>query len=143
AGTGRCVARSPQSRGQSGVVSTARLRAWPAATAGRRGGSPYDGSCFARSSRGRVFAILRCHHADQSCDATEHCPVRSAEPGGRYMGRNRRQQNQQKASPAIRYTVVTLGVVVLLLGLATTRTANAHHPDPREDMSVLTVESAS
>lgn len=58
------------------------------------------------------------------------------------MARNRRQK-QQKASPAIRYTVVALGVVVLLLGLATTRTANAHHPDPRADVSVLTVESAS
>ncbi|MBR9990654.1 MAG: hypothetical protein KFH98_12920 [Gemmatimonadetes bacterium] len=57
------------------------------------------------------------------------------------MGRNRREQ--QQVSPLIRYGVIGLGVVVLLLGLATTRTANAHHPAPRDDMSVLTVESSS
>lgn len=57
------------------------------------------------------------------------------------MGRNRRRQ-QQNASPLVRYTVVALGVMVLVLGLATTRAANAHHPDPREDPSSLTVDSS-
>jgi hypothetical protein len=55
----------------------------------------------------------------------------------------RRQKERPKASPLIRYTVIALGVVVLLLGLATTRTANAHHPDPRADVGALTVESSS
>ena len=58
------------------------------------------------------------------------------------MGRNRKQSTQQ-VSPLIRYTVGALAVVVLLLGLATTRTANAHHPDPRSELSALTVESSS
>lgn len=58
------------------------------------------------------------------------------------MGRNRRQREQQ-VSPFVRYAVVALAVVVLLLGLATTRTANAHHPDPRGDLSAVTVESSS
>lgn len=58
------------------------------------------------------------------------------------MGKNKRDRTQ-KASPVIRYTVVALGVAVLLLGLVSTRTANAHHPEPRADTSVLTVESAS
>jgi hypothetical protein len=58
------------------------------------------------------------------------------------MGNNRRERGRQ-VSPVIRYTVVALGVVVLLLGLATTRTANAHHPEPRSDLNQLNVESAS
>ena len=58
------------------------------------------------------------------------------------MGRNRKQPRKQ-ASPLIRYSVIALAVVVLLLGLATTRTANAHHPDPRGDLSAVTVESSS
>jgi hypothetical protein len=58
------------------------------------------------------------------------------------MGRNRKQPRQQ-VSPLIRYTVVALAVVVLLLGLATTRTANAHHPEPRGDLSEFTVASSS
>ena len=58
------------------------------------------------------------------------------------MARNRRQQKQQ-ASPMVRYTVIALGVIVLVLGLAMTRTANAHHPEPREDISGETVAAAS
>lgn len=55
----------------------------------------------------------------------------------------RKRQEQQKASPVVRYVVIALGVVVLLLGVATTRTADAHeHPDPRPDLSTATVEPA-
>lgn len=58
------------------------------------------------------------------------------------MGRNRRER-EQKASPVVRYVVIALGVVVLLLGLASTREANAHHPDPRGDLTAASVESAT
>ena len=58
------------------------------------------------------------------------------------MARNRRQQKQQ-ASPVVRYTVIALGVIVLVLGLAMTRTANAHHPEPREDVATVEVASSS
>jgi hypothetical protein len=61
---------------------------------------------------------------------------------GNSMGRNRRVR-QQKSSPVVRYAVSALAVVVLLLGLATTRTANAHHPDPRADASSLPVDASS
>jgi hypothetical protein len=59
------------------------------------------------------------------------------------MGKNRKQ-TQQKASPAVRYVVIGLGLTLLFLALATTRQANAaHHPEPRGDLSLVTVESAS
>lgn len=49
----------------------------------------------------------------------------------------------QQVSPALRYGVMALGVVVLLLGLATTREANAHHPDPRDNVTAAEVQSSS
>ena len=58
------------------------------------------------------------------------------------MARNRRRQAPQ-AAPAVRYGVMALGVVVLLLGLATTRAANAHHPAPRDDVTAAQVQSSS
>lgn len=53
------------------------------------------------------------------------------------MGRANRRPPQ--VSPVVRYTVIGMGVVVLLLGLATTRTANAHHPAPRDGITAITV----
>jgi hypothetical protein len=53
------------------------------------------------------------------------------------------KRKAQQASPAIRWVVVGLGVVLLTLALATTRTANAHHPEPRGDLSMAVVESPS
>jgi hypothetical protein len=52
----------------------------------------------------------------------------------------RRQAN--RGTPAIRYVVVALGVVVLLLGVFNARQANAHHPDPRPGLTAADVESA-
>jgi hypothetical protein len=58
--------------------------------------------------------------------------------------KNRRQRKQAPAaSPVVRYTVIGLGVVALLLGLATTREANAHHPDPRENITAAEVQASS
>jgi hypothetical protein len=51
------------------------------------------------------------------------------------MAAKRRKQHQ--ASPVVRYTVIALGVIVLVLGLAMARTANAHHPDPRDDADMV------
>lgn len=55
----------------------------------------------------------------------------------------RKQQRSRQASPVVRYVVVGLGVSVLLLGLASTRQANAHHPDPRSDVAATEVQSSS
>ncbi|HSJ09851.1 MAG TPA: CYCXC family (seleno)protein [Longimicrobiales bacterium] len=41
----------------------------------------------------------------------------------------------------IRYIVAALGVIVLVLGLAATRKANAHHPEPRVGLTAQHVES--
>jgi hypothetical protein len=43
----------------------------------------------------------------------------------------------------VRFAVVALGVVVLLLGLATTRQANAHHPEPRAEITSAEVQSST
>src|SRR5690606_2298952 len=51
----------------------------------------------------------------------------------------RRNRQRAQASPAVRYTVMAMGVVVLLLGLATTRNANAHHPAPRDGITAIAV----
>jgi hypothetical protein len=45
--------------------------------------------------------------------------------------------------PAIRYVVVALGVLVLGLGLMATRSANAHHPAPREGLTAADVAPPS
>ncbi|HEX6309337.1 MAG TPA: CYCXC family (seleno)protein [Longimicrobiales bacterium] len=52
-------------------------------------------------------------------------------------------QKSRQSSPAVRYTVVALGVVVVLLGLVSTRQANAGHPEPRTDLSNVTVAPAA
>lgn len=48
---------------------------------------------------------------------------------------SRRRRRHPQPSPAVRYTVIGMGVVVLLLGLATTRKANAHHPASRNGVT--------
>jgi hypothetical protein len=48
---------------------------------------------------------------------------------------------KKQPTPVIRYVVVALGVVVLLLGLATTRQANAHHPQPRAGLTAADVDA--
>ena len=53
----------------------------------------------------------------------------------------RRAQSRQ-SSPVVRYVVVALGIVVIMLGLVTTRQANAHHPAPRSDLTGAAVASA-
>ena len=55
------------------------------------------------------------------------------------MGRKR---NVPQRTPAIRYIVVALGIVVLVLGLVSTRQANAHHPEPRAGLTAADVEPA-
>lgn len=57
------------------------------------------------------------------------------------MGSRKRREAQ--ASPALRYTVVAMGAVVLVLGLATTRTANAHHPAPRDGITSIAVSPSA
>jgi hypothetical protein len=46
-----------------------------------------------------------------------------------------------KGIPAIRYVVAALGIVVLVLGLVATRSANADHPAPRQGLTAADVES--
>jgi hypothetical protein len=50
-------------------------------------------------------------------------------------------RQQKRATPAIRYVVAGLGVVVLVLGLVATRTANGHHPTPRTGLTAADVVS--
>lgn len=52
-------------------------------------------------------------------------------------------KKSRQSSPVVRYTVVALGVVVVLLGLVSTRQANAGHPEPRTDLTGVTVAPAS
>jgi hypothetical protein len=53
------------------------------------------------------------------------------------------KRKPQPKNNTIRYVVVALGVVVLLLGLLTTRRANAaDHPEPRPGLTHEHVESA-
>lgn len=56
---------------------------------------------------------------------------------------SKNRRNRRTTSPALRYGVVALGVVVLLLGLATVRQANAHHPDPRDSVTAADVQASS
>jgi hypothetical protein len=42
---------------------------------------------------------------------------------------------QTRATPLIRYVVVGLAALVVVLGLATTRSANAQHPAPRDGLT--------
>jgi hypothetical protein len=44
--------------------------------------------------------------------------------------------------PAIRFVVVALGVMVLGLGLMATRSANGHHPAPRQGLTAADVVPA-
>jgi hypothetical protein len=55
----------------------------------------------------------------------------------------RKRKSPRQASKTVRYTVVALGVVVLLLGLASTRQANAHHPEPRTGITSAEVQPPS
>jgi hypothetical protein len=50
-------------------------------------------------------------------------------------------RQQKRATPAIRYVVAGLAVVVLVLGLVATRTANGHHPTPRTGLTAADVVS--
>jgi hypothetical protein len=54
-----------------------------------------------------------------------------------------KRRKQPQSSPVVRYTVIALGVIALLLGLAVTRQASADHPEPREDLTGVTVASSS
>jgi hypothetical protein len=50
---------------------------------------------------------------------------------------------KQQPSPVVRYVVVALAVVAMVLGLAATRDANAHHPTPRAGLTAADVESSA
>lgn len=52
-----------------------------------------------------------------------------------------RKNRTRQRTPAIRYVVVMLAIVVLVLGLVSTRRANAH-PSPRTDMTDWAVDDA-
>jgi hypothetical protein len=49
---------------------------------------------------------------------------------------------KKQKTPAIRFVVLGLAVVVLFLGLAATRTANAGHPAPRQGLTAADVAPA-
>jgi hypothetical protein len=46
-----------------------------------------------------------------------------------------------RSTPAIRVVVMVMAGLVLVLGLAATRAANAHHPAPRAGLTAADVES--
>lgn len=58
------------------------------------------------------------------------------------MSKRTKKAAATKKTPAIKYVVVALAVVVLLLGVVNARAANAHHPTPRAGLSAADVESA-
>jgi hypothetical protein len=49
---------------------------------------------------------------------------------------------KKQKTPAIRFVVLGLAVVVLFLGLAATRSANADHPAPRQGLTAADVAPA-
>jgi hypothetical protein len=48
----------------------------------------------------------------------------------------------RKQIPTIRYAVVALGILVLSVGLMATRSANGHHPAPRQGLTAADVVPA-
>lgn len=50
---------------------------------------------------------------------------------------------RQRTTPAIRYVVIGLAVVAMALGLAATRSGNAHHPTPRAGLTAADVAPAA